>query len=104
MRLDVATDPITEWLFAQKAFEHPKKGLPLLIGNVIERIIRFSLSGDWLLDRVRGCPRVAFHCLLLRNTDPPSGIARNRLFEPDFPLRIEMRCTFRPHPRGESFV
>ena len=98
MRLDITTDAITERLLAQKAFEHPEEGLPLLIGDVIERIIRLALARDRLLDRMRGRAGVAFHCLLLWNTDSPRRITRNRLFEPNFPLRIEMRRALRPHP------
>ena len=78
--------------------------MPLLIGNIIESIIRLSLGRDWLLDGMRRRAGVALHCLLLRNTDPPSRIARNRFFEPDFPLWIEMRRAFRSHPRRESFI
>src|SRR5437868_12197423 len=104
MCLDVAPDAIAEWVFPQKKFKHPEKGLPFLVGNVLKRIIRFPLGRDRLLDGVGGRAGVALHCLLLRDSDSPGRIARNRFLEPDFPLWIETGRTLASHPRGETFI
>src|SRR5947207_14282919 len=50
----------------------------------------------------RSC--VAFHRDFLGDSGAASWIALNIPGEPNFPVRIEMRGAFAPHPGGETFV
>ena len=51
-----------------------------------------------------GRTRVAFHRRFFPDAMTPGRIARRRLAQPHFPVRIEFRRDLRAHPRREPFV
>ena len=94
MRSHVAADAVAKRAFAEIVFQHADEGLPLVIGDAVERDHRLALVGDRLLDRMRGAARVERHGVLLL------AVA----IEPGFPLRIELLGRLFLHPAGKALV
>src|SRR5207253_6994435 len=104
MRRHVTANSFSKHVFAEKTFQHPQKRLALFVSYVVESAVGFGLGRDRLLDRMSGRARVAFHCCFFGDSDAAGWIPREFPAQPDFPLWIEMRCTFGAHPRGKSFI
>ena len=104
MRGHVFADGFAENILPQKTFEHAKKRLALLVGDVVKCAVRFGFRRDRLLDRMRGRSGITFHRDFLRDAGAPRWISRQTVLQPDFPLRIEPRGAFGSHPRSETFV
>src|SRR5437870_11645411 len=103
MRRHVTANSFSKHIFAEKTFQHPQKRLALFVSYVVESAVGFGLGRDRLLDRMSGRARVAFDCCFFGDSDAAGWIPREFPAQRDFPLWIEMRCTFGTHPRGICF-
>ena len=104
MRGHVAPDAVAKSIFAEKTFEHEQERLAFAVGDVVKGTVCFHFIRDRLLNRMSCRSCIALHGQFLGDTGATRRIARNIFLQPDFPLGVETRGAFRPHPGGETFV
>ena len=98
MRGDVPADSVAENVLAEETLQHSQERLTFFVSDIIESAVCFRLGGNGLLNWMRCRSSVAFHRLLLGNTDTSGRIAWQVPSQPHLPLRVELRGAFRAHP------
>ena len=88
---DVFANPATKNFFAQKALQHADDGLPLSVGDVVERLFRHIAARHRLHNGMGRAFRILPHCPL------PIGLR----LKPDHPFGMETVRGFVLHPGGE---